>query len=113
MKWIDINLKHFFIGELLATITTNQVKTSHAAVSTCGRFVASSGFTPDVKVWEVLFDKPGNFKEVSRAFELKGHSAGIHHFAFSGDSTRYGSGYIPAKNYPCTFPRQGLVYRNV
>ena len=50
------------------------------------RFVASCGFTTDVKVWEVCFGKGGEFKEVARAFDLKGHSAGVHAFAFSNDS---------------------------
>ncbi|XP_054611328.1 transducin beta-like protein 2 [Dunckerocampus dactyliophorus] len=75
-------------GEILASINTNQMTNSYAAVSPCGRFVASCGFTPDVKVWEVCFSKTGEFKEVTRAFELKGHSAGVHAFAFSNDSQR-------------------------
>lgn len=57
----------------------------------CGlydRFVGSCGFTPDVKVWEVCFGKKGEFQEVLRAFELKGHSASVHSFAFSNDSRR-------------------------
>ncbi|XP_077402843.1 transducin beta-like protein 2 [Vanacampus margaritifer] len=73
-------------GEILASINTNQMTNSYAAISPCGRFVASCGFTPDVKVWEVCFAKTGEFKEVTRAFELKGHSAGVHAFAFSNDS---------------------------
>lgn len=52
------------------------------------RFVASCGFTPDVKVWEVCFGKNGDFREVARAFELKGHTAGVHSFSFSNDSRR-------------------------
>ncbi|XP_053187177.1 transducin beta-like protein 2 [Scomber japonicus] len=75
-------------GEVLASINTNQITNSYAAVSPCGRFVASCGFTPDVKVWEVCFGKSGEFKEVARAFDLKGHSAGVHAFAFSNDSHR-------------------------
>lgn len=75
-------------GELLASINTNQMTNSFAAVSPCGRFVASCGFTPDVKVWEVCFGKGGEFREVIRAFDLKGHSAGVHAFAFSNDSHR-------------------------
>ncbi|XP_077361902.1 transducin beta-like protein 2 [Festucalex cinctus] len=73
-------------GNILASINTNQMNNSYVAVSPCGRFVASCGFTPDVKVWEVCFAKTGEFKEVTRAFELKGHSAGVHAFAFSNDS---------------------------
>ncbi|XP_056140827.1 transducin beta-like protein 2 isoform X1 [Lampris incognitus] len=75
-------------GEILASINTNQMTNSYAAISPCGRFVASCGFTPDVKIWEVCFGKSGEFKEVARAFDLKGHSAGVHSFAFSNDSYR-------------------------
>ncbi|XP_030009706.1 transducin beta-like protein 2 [Sphaeramia orbicularis] len=75
-------------GELLATINTNQMTNSYAMISPCGRFVAACGFTPDVKVWEVCFGKAGEFKEVTRAFDLKGHSAGVHAFAFSNNSHR-------------------------
>lgn len=75
-------------GEVLASINTNQMNNSYATVSPCGRFVASCGFTPDVKVWEVCFSKNGDFREVTRAFELKGHTAGVQCFSFSNDSRR-------------------------
>ncbi|XP_028938440.1 transducin beta-like protein 2 isoform X1 [Ornithorhynchus anatinus] len=75
-------------GEVLATINTSQMNSAHAVISPCSRFVASCGFTPDVKVWEVCFNKTGNFREVVRAFELKGHTARVHSFAFSSDSRR-------------------------
>ncbi|KAJ6655691.1 hypothetical protein lerEdw1_004744 [Lerista edwardsae] len=75
-------------GEVLASINTNQMNNAFAAVSPCGRFVASCGFTPDVKVWEVCFSKGGDFQEVTRAFELKGHKAGVYSFSFSNDSRR-------------------------
>ncbi|XP_071094018.1 transducin beta-like protein 2 [Haliotis cracherodii] len=84
---IIYNLK----GEVLSRIDTHQMSNSFGAVSPCGRFVGSSGFTPDVKVWEVLFDKSGTFKEVKRAYELKGHGAGVHSFSFSNDSSRMAS----------------------
>ena len=47
-----------------------------------------AGFTADVKVWEVCFDKVGAFREVRRAFDLKGHNASVLSFAFSNDSSR-------------------------
>ncbi|XP_023232960.1 transducin beta-like protein 2 isoform X2 [Centruroides sculpturatus] len=78
-------------GEVLATIDTLHINNYYACVSYCGRFVASSGFTPDVKVWDVCFNKSGEFKEVRRAFELKGHSSGVYCFSFSNDSTRMAS----------------------
>ncbi|XP_042146980.1 transducin beta-like protein 2 isoform X4 [Ixodes scapularis] len=78
-------------GDLLATLDTRHMNNYYGCVSPCGRFVASSGFTPDVKVWEVCFSKTGEFKEVKRAFELKGHTSGVFSFAFSNDSTRMAS----------------------
>lgn len=78
-------------GQVLSTINTNQMNNTHAVISPCSRFVGSCGFTPDVKVWEVCFGKKGEFQEVLRAFELKGHSASVHSFAFSNDSRRMAS----------------------
>uniref|UniRef100_A0A3Q3EST3 Transducin beta like 2 n=1 Tax=Labrus bergylta TaxID=56723 RepID=A0A3Q3EST3_9LABR len=78
-----INIGIAETGKFIMSMTN-----SYASISPCGRFVASCGFTPDVKVWEVCFGKGGEFKEVARAFDLKGHSAGVHAFAFSNDSHR-------------------------
>ena len=74
-------------GDTLASVDNYHMNTYCAKVSPCGRFVATSGFTPDVKVFEVKF-KGGNFEKVSRAFELTGHTSGVYHFDISGDSTR-------------------------
>ncbi|RUS73021.1 hypothetical protein EGW08_019227, partial [Elysia chlorotica] len=49
------------------------------------------GFTSDVKAWEVVFDKSGSFSKVKRAFELKGHLAGVYDFDFNNDSRRMAS----------------------
>ncbi|XP_020894686.1 transducin beta-like protein 2 isoform X2 [Exaiptasia diaphana] len=75
-------------GEVLATLDTLQMQNTFCSLSPCGKFVASAGFTPDVKLWEVEFDKSDGFRKVSRAMELKGHTAGVYHFTFSSDSTR-------------------------
>uniref|UniRef100_A0A1I8IZX3 WD_REPEATS_REGION domain-containing protein n=1 Tax=Macrostomum lignano TaxID=282301 RepID=A0A1I8IZX3_9PLAT len=77
-------------GDHLATIDTCHMTNCMAAVSPCGRFVASCGFTPDVKVWEVSLDKSGSGLSgpPARAFELKGHNAQVDGLAFSADSTR-------------------------
>lgn len=47
----------------------------------------SPGFAPDVKIWQVVFAKTGEFKSLSRAFELTGHSSGVYDFAFNADSS--------------------------
>ncbi|XP_072047301.1 transducin beta-like protein 2 [Amphiura filiformis] len=75
-------------GEILATLDTHHMNNNYAAVSPCGRFVASCGFTPDVKVWAVVFNKGGEFVEVRRAMELKGHKASVYYFSFNIDTTR-------------------------
>lgn len=46
------------------------------------------GFTPEVNVWEVVFGKSGEFKQVIKAFDLAGHTSGVHDFAFSADTSR-------------------------
>lgn len=102
------------IGDLLGTVDSRVMNNSYATVSPCGRFFGVcgnriesnriyfkininliklsltylKGFTPDVKIWEVVFDKSDSFKEIRRAFELKGHSAGVYAFSFNSDSTR-------------------------
>ncbi|KAK0170952.1 hypothetical protein PV328_008728 [Microctonus aethiopoides] len=74
-------------GEPLATVDTYLGSTHQAKISPCGRFVAASGFTPDVKIWEVGFTKTGEFKQVGKAFNLAGHSSGIYDFDFCADSS--------------------------
>jgi transducin beta-like protein 2 len=75
-------------GVLLKKIDTGHNINYQATISPCGRFVATCGFTPDVKVWEVSFSKSNDFREVKRVYELKGHNAGVLTFSFSADSTR-------------------------
>jgi len=75
-------------GDVLDRINTHHNITYTCQVSPCGRYVASSGFTPDVKVWEVKFSRSGEFEKVQRAFELTGHSSGVYGFSFSADSAK-------------------------
>ena len=49
--------------------------------------VSILGFTPEVRIWEVCFDKAGQFKEIKSAFQLS-HSAGVYNFSFNADSTK-------------------------
>jgi len=41
-----------------------------------------------VKVWDVNYAKTGEFEKLSRAFDLRGHSAGVLDFAFTSDSSK-------------------------
>eukprot|EP00794_Sanderia_malayensis_P013835 gene13835-15281_t len=78
-------------GEVLATIDTLLVYNSCVTLSPSGALVAASGFSSDIKMWSVEFDKVGDFKQTTRALDLKGHSAGVHSFSFSADSKRAAS----------------------
>ncbi|KAG7174994.1 Transducin beta-like protein 2-like [Homarus americanus] len=75
-------------GDILETIDTRHGDTYSATLSPCGRFIATTGFTPDVKVWEVKFSKTSNFEGVKRAYDLTGHKAGIYNCSINSDSTR-------------------------
>ncbi|XP_045615048.1 transducin beta-like protein 2 isoform X4 [Procambarus clarkii] len=75
-------------GDILETVDTHHGDTYSATLSPCGRFVATTGFTPDVKVWEVKFGKTGNYDGVKRAYDLTGHKAGIYSCDINCDSTR-------------------------
>ncbi|XP_066945957.1 transducin beta-like protein 2 isoform X3 [Macrobrachium rosenbergii] len=75
-------------GEILQTVDPRHGDTYSAILSPCGRFIATTGFTPDVKVWHVKYSKEGNFEGVKRAFDLSGHNAGIYSCGINSDSTR-------------------------
>jgi len=75
-------------GEILDKIDTVHNLTYCCQVSPCGRFVATSGFTSDVKFWEVKFTRSGDFDKVTRAFHLSGHTSGVYNFSFSADCSK-------------------------
>lgn len=74
-------------GQQLAQIDTYLMSTTCAKISPCSRFIVASGFAPDVKVWEVVFNKSGHFQEVKRIYELTGHKSGVYDVAFDVDSS--------------------------
>lgn len=74
-------------GQQLEKLDTYLMSTHAAKISPCGRFVVATGFSPDVKVMEVCFTKTGEFKQVSKAYELSGHSSGIYDVAFDVDTS--------------------------
>ncbi|XP_012150928.1 transducin beta-like protein 2 isoform X4 [Megachile rotundata] len=75
-------------GQVLATVELHLGSTYRARISPCGRFVGTSGFVPDLNVWEVVFSKSGEFTQVAKAFDLGGHTSGILDFTFSADSSQ-------------------------
>uniref|UniRef100_A0A915ASE8 Transducin beta-like protein 2 n=2 Tax=Parascaris univalens TaxID=6257 RepID=A0A915ASE8_PARUN len=83
-KMVLYNLR----GDILKIVEPKLNILYEASISPCGRFVAASGFTPDVFVFEVLFNRQGEFVDVKRAFELKGHTSGVLSFCFNQNSSR-------------------------
>ncbi|KAF5296510.1 hypothetical protein FQR65_LT01499 [Abscondita terminalis] len=74
-------------GQQLARIDTYLMNTYCAKISLCGKYIVASGFAPDVKVWEVVFNKGGEFQEVKRIFDLTGHTSGVFDVAFDVDTS--------------------------
>ncbi|KAH1015728.1 hypothetical protein HUJ04_007070 [Dendroctonus ponderosae] len=76
-------------GEKLVKLDTFLMSTFCAKISPCGRFVVASGFTPEAKIWEVVFDKSGEFKESKQVPQLTlgGHTSGVYDVAFDVQSS--------------------------
>lgn len=77
-------------GNILERLDTFLMTNYAAKISPCGRYLAASGFAPDVKLWEVKFNKStgtGSYEKTVRAFELTGHKSGVWDFAFDHDGS--------------------------
>ncbi|KJH47641.1 WD domain, G-beta repeat protein [Dictyocaulus viviparus] len=75
-------------GNILKILEPKLSSLFDVSLSPDGRFVAVCGFTPDVFVYEVLFNRDGLFQDVKKAFDLKGHNSGVFAVAFNAGSTR-------------------------
>ncbi|CAG9561987.1 unnamed protein product [Danaus chrysippus] len=74
-------------GQQLERLDTYLMHTHTAKISPCGRFVVATGFSPDVKVMEVCFKKTGEYNQVTKAYELTGHTSGVYDVAFAVDTS--------------------------
>ncbi|XP_061716088.1 transducin beta-like protein 2 isoform X2 [Cydia pomonella] len=74
-------------GQKLDTLDTYLMSTYSAKISPCGRFVVATGQVTDIKVMEVCFTKNGEYKQVTKAYDLTGHSSGIYDVAFDVDTS--------------------------
>ncbi|XP_018016126.1 transducin beta-like protein 2 [Hyalella azteca] len=76
-------------GELLTSIDTKQGHSLSATLSLDGRFIATSGFTPDVKIFEVAYEKGDNsFKSLKKCFDLTGHNSRVFCCSINTDSSK-------------------------
>ncbi|KAJ1360999.1 Transducin beta-like protein 2, variant 2 [Parelaphostrongylus tenuis] len=75
-------------GSVLKVLEPKLSALFDVTLSPDGRFIAACGFTPDVFVYEVLFNREGSFQEVKRAFDLKGHNSGVFGVAFNCNASR-------------------------
>lgn len=78
-------------GNILERLDSFLMSNYSVKISPCGRYIAASGFAPDVKLWEVKFSKTGNYEKTVRAFELTGHNSGVWDFAFDHDASHLAS----------------------
>ncbi|XP_047495100.1 transducin beta-like protein 2 isoform X2 [Penaeus chinensis] len=77
-----------FKGEVLEQFDTRHGDTYSATLSPCGRFIATTGFTPDAKVWRLKLGASDSFEGVKRAYDLTGHKASIYSCSMNADCTR-------------------------
>jgi WD40 repeat protein len=84
----DIKLWIAESGKCVGTVDTNQLKNTMATLSPNARFLAAAAFTADVKVWEVVYGKDNQVKEVTKVMQLKGHKSAVTWLDFTWDSER-------------------------
>ncbi|KHJ98858.1 WD domain, G-beta repeat protein, partial [Oesophagostomum dentatum] len=75
-------------GNVLKVLEPKLSSLFDAVLSPDGRFVAVCGFTTDVLVYEVLFNREGVFQDAKKAFILKDHNSGVFGVAFNSDASR-------------------------
>jgi len=70
-------------GELLHSLSSNQIKNNHLAISHDGRFFSAAASLSGVKVWELVYSKEsGKLDRVDHVMSLKGHRRGTSCVAF-------------------------------
>ncbi len=75
-------------GTGLGTVNAGGLENYTMALSRDGRFLAAATFTPDVKIYEMGFDRVGTYTGVRKAMDLKGHKAKVLCLAFSPDGQK-------------------------
>jgi len=76
---------HFWTpkGDLVHTLSSNQIKNNHSAVSSDGKFVALAATLGAVKIWQLVVNKETQkFERVEHVISLKGHKRGTTCIAF-------------------------------
>ncbi|CAJ0605600.1 unnamed protein product [Cylicocyclus nassatus] len=75
-------------GNILKILEPKLSTLFDAVLSPDGRFVAVCGFTPDVIVYEVTFNREGVFQDAKKAFNLTDHHSGVFSVAFNSNASR-------------------------
>ncbi|KAL2635592.1 hypothetical protein R1flu_007071 [Riccia fluitans] len=84
----DIKLWKAADGKNVGNVDTNQLQNTMATLSPDGRFLSAAAFTADVKIWELVYGKDGQIKEVTKVMQLKGHKSAVTWLCFTWDSER-------------------------
>ncbi|VDN26934.1 unnamed protein product [Cylicostephanus goldi] len=75
-------------GNILKILEPKLSTLFDAVLSPDGRFVAVCGFTPDVIVYDVTFNREGVFQDAKKAFNLTDHHSGVFSVAFNSNASR-------------------------
>ncbi|KAK6024530.1 WD domain, G-beta repeat protein [Ostertagia ostertagi] len=75
-------------GNILKALEPKMSSLFDVVISPDGRFVAACGFTTEVFVYEVAFNRENVFQDAKRAFDLKGHNSGVFAVDFNANASR-------------------------
>ncbi|XP_002967374.2 uncharacterized protein LOC9635402 [Selaginella moellendorffii] len=84
----DIKIWSAGNGTCVKTVDTNQLQNTMATISPDGRFLAAAAFTADVKIWEIVYGKDGQVRDVVKVMLLKGHKSAVTWTCFTWDSQK-------------------------
>eukprot|EP00026_Physarum_polycephalum_P008195 Phypoly_transcript_08274.p1 GENE.Phypoly_transcript_08274~~Phypoly_transcript_08274.p1 ORF type:complete len:412 (+),score=75.55 Phypoly_transcript_08274:79-1314(+) len=79
-------------GNLLGQFNTSQMINKMARISPDSRFICVAAFTSDVRLWEVVHKKTGEYDSIAKVMDLRGHNTGVNCVSFTADSTRIYTG---------------------
>eukprot|EP01111_Echinosteliopsis_oligospora_P014309 TRINITY_DN5364_c0_g1_i2.p1 TRINITY_DN5364_c0_g1~~TRINITY_DN5364_c0_g1_i2.p1 ORF type:complete len:421 (-),score=118.42 TRINITY_DN5364_c0_g1_i2:8-1270(-) len=79
-------------GEHLAEVNSSQMINKMVKLSSDSKFMIIAAFTSEVRIWEIMTTKTGEFEQVKKVMNLPGHKVGINCACFSPDNKRVFTG---------------------
>lgn len=79
----DTNIKFWNLhGECVQVLNSNQVCNYRVVGSPDNRFISLCAYTSDVRIFQLIKSKTGEFQKIQRVMALRGHARGVSDLAF-------------------------------